>query len=350
MSTTQTTPMTAALPDRRVGLILFGVFQIVLGCLSGLMGLMIIGVLLLGPMAEAEQAEMMNVRMMIPGVAFYFVLAAGFVWLGIGSILARRWAWALTVVLSWLWLIMGVLGFLGFILFGGSMMWASMAQDDKAPPQMMLVMYIVMMAVMACVYILLPAVFLLFYHRASVRATCERRDPRIRWTDRCPMPVLALSIVLAMTAVCMPMTLASGCGMPLFGVPITGPAGAIVILLITLVLACLAWGIYRLRMAAWWATLLFWILATLNAVVTFSRMNLMEMYEQMGMPPAQLEIIQKSGMVESMSRWGPWLCLLGGAAWLGYVFYVRRYFIRNGGNQQELADTAEPPQANSGSA
>ena len=342
MSTTQTMP-TTALPDRKVGLILFGIFQTVLGCLCGLMGLMMIGMLLLGPMAEAKQAEMMNARTMIPGVAFYFVLAVGLVWLGIGSMLARRWAWTLTVVLSWLWLIMGVFCSLGFILFGRSMMSASMAQNDNVPPQMMLVMYIVMAAFMACVYILLPALFLLFYHRASVRATCERRDPKVRWTDRCPMPVLALSIMLAMSVLCMPMSLASGFGMPLFGVPITGLAGVIVILLMTLVLAYLAWGTYRLRMVAWWGAILVMILGTLNAVVTFSRMGLMEMYEKMGIPPAQLEMIRESGMVEAMSQWGPWLGpLVGGVVWLGYLLYVRRYFVRNGGGQQEPADTAEP--------
>ena len=164
------------------------------------------------------------------------------------------------------------------------------------------------------------------------------------------MPVLALSIMLAWGTICMPMSLAFGFGMPLFGIPITGPVDVIVILLMTLVLAYLAWGTYRLRMIAWWGTLLVFILGGVNGVVTFSRSGLMEMYEKMGMPPAQLEMIRKSGVVESMSRWGPWLGLLGGAVWLGYLLYVRRYFIHNGGNQQEHADTAGPPQVNSGSA
>ena len=53
----------------------------------------------------------MNVQTMIPGIVLYFVLAVALVWLGVGSIRARRWAWTLTVVLSWMWLIMGVVGF-----------------------------------------------------------------------------------------------------------------------------------------------------------------------------------------------------------------------------------------------
>jgi hypothetical protein len=32
-------------------------------------------------------------------------------------------------------------------------------------------------------------------------------------------------------------------------------------------------------------------------------------------------------MIEMMSRWMPWIGLVSGALWLGYVLYVRRYFI-----------------------
>jgi hypothetical protein len=83
-------------------------------------------------------------------------------------------------------------------------------------------------------------------------------------------------------------------------------------------------------MAAWWGTLLLLSAGTLNMVVTFSRTDLMEMYEKMGMPADQLEMIQKTGIVESMSHWGPWMGLVGGAAWLGYLLYVRRYFVHSG--------------------
>jgi len=144
------------------------------------------------------------------------------------------------------------------------------------------------------------------------------------------MPVLALSIMLAVGVVSMSSAMAYGFVIPLFGVFISGAAGAVVILLIALVLAYLAWGTYRLQMAAWWATLLLAIVGTLNMVVTFSRVDLMQMYEKMGMPADQLEMIRKMGMVETMSQWGPWMNLAGGAAWLGYLLYVRRYFVRGG--------------------
>jgi hypothetical protein len=322
-----------AYPDRSTRLMVFGIFQILIGCLCGLMGLMMLAVPMLGPMAKPPQGQAMNTQMMIPGMVFYLALAVGFIWLGIGSIRARRWAWTLTVLLSWMWLIMGVAGFIMLVFVAGPAMRASMEQQAKMPPQALIIMQVVMGAFMACIYILLPALFLIFYQWASVRATCQRRDPQIRWTDRCPMPVLALSIFLALSVVSMPSAVIYAPVIPLFGVFLSGPAGAAVMLLITLVLVYLAWGTYRLHMPAWWGMLLLCLVGTLNMVVTFSRTDVMEMYEKMRLPAAQLEMIRKSGMIETMSRWMPWMGLVGGAVWLGYLLYVRRYFVRNVGGR-----------------
>ncbi len=229
-----------------------------------------------------------------------------------------------------MWLIAGVAGCAIFVFFGGPMMSASIAQQGKIPPEAMMAIRIIVGAVVACVYIGLPAIFLIFCHHESVRATCQRRDPKIRWTDRCPMPVLAISVMMAVSVVSMCSVPAYGFVVPLFGVFISGAAGAVVILLLTLVFAYLAWGTYRLQMAAWWGTLLLFIAGILNMIVTFSGTNLMKMYEKMQMPADQLEMIRKSGVVELMSQTAPWMALVSGTAWLGYLLYVRRYFIRSG--------------------
>jgi hypothetical protein len=336
MSTAQPPTTTPALRDQSTGLMLFGIFQILLGCLCVLMTLMMIGAGLMPPVAGAPHGQAVEVRMMVPAAGFYLVLAATFIWLGVGSILARRWAWTLTVILSWLWLLMGVAGCVMFAVAVRPMMSAAMAQQGKMPPEAIVVMQIVMGVVLACIYVLLPALFLVFYQRASVRATCRQRDPHVRWTDRCPMPVLALSIMLAWCVVSMPFGATYGWVMPLFGGFVSGAVGAAVSLSLMLVLAYVAWGTYRLQMAAWWGALLLSIAGTVNMLLTFSRTNLMEMYERMRMPAAQLEMMRKSGLVESMSNWAPWIGLVGGAVFLGYLLYVRRYFV--GGIERSLAE------------
>src|SRR5208337_5540265 len=77
-----------------------------LGCLAGLF----VPLMLFGQMmaAKAPDAPPVNHAAMLPGMAVYGLLAVALVWLGIGSIKARRWARALLLIFSWSWLIMGV--------------------------------------------------------------------------------------------------------------------------------------------------------------------------------------------------------------------------------------------------
>ncbi|MFI5455576.1 MAG: hypothetical protein ACHRXM_09005 [Isosphaerales bacterium] len=140
MSTHQPPTTTSVYPDRSTRLMLLGIFQVLLGCLCGLMGVMMVALFLLGPMAKAPQGQAMNRQMMIPGMVFYLLLAVAFIWLGIGLVRARRWAWTLTVVLSWMWLIVGVVSCVMFVFFIGPMMASSIAEQGKLPPEAMMAM------------------------------------------------------------------------------------------------------------------------------------------------------------------------------------------------------------------
>ena len=327
MSTTQPAATTSVYPDRSERLMLLGIGQVLLGCLCGLMAAAIVAASMLGPIGAVPPGQSTSLQMMIPGLVLYVLLAVVLIWLGIGLIRARRWAWTLTVLLSWMWLLMGLVAFVMFVFFMGPMMRESMAQQAKMPTEAIVVMLIVMAAFMACIYILLPGLYILLCQNESVRATCQRRDPKVRWTDRCPMPVLALTVIQALCSVAVPSALAYRSVIALFGVFLSGAAGTVAIVLIMLLLAYLAWGSYRLQMTAWWGTLLTGIAGALSMVVTFARTDLMQMYEKMGFPPEQLELMRKTGIVELMSRWGPWMGLVGAAGWLAYLLYVRRYFV-----------------------
>ena len=92
--------------DRSTGLVIFGILTLLLGCLAGLF----VPLMLFGQMmaAKAPDAPPVNHAAMLPGIVIYGGLAVALVWLGIGSIKARRWARALLLIFSWSWLIMGV--------------------------------------------------------------------------------------------------------------------------------------------------------------------------------------------------------------------------------------------------
>ncbi|MCL4194122.1 MAG: hypothetical protein KJZ87_20460 [Thermoguttaceae bacterium] len=91
--------------DRSTGLMVFGVIEILVGLFAALLiPLMIAGLLM------APNRAMVQPAAMIPMVLMYGLAAIGGVWLGVGSIQARRWARSLSQVTGWIWLVLGVMG------------------------------------------------------------------------------------------------------------------------------------------------------------------------------------------------------------------------------------------------
>ena len=89
-----------AFKDRKLGLVFFGVIQIAQGALFAL--LVLFG--LVAPMAftPTGQTGVPPAGPVLSSLTIFAPLAVAFVWLGIGSILARRWARALSLITAWL--------------------------------------------------------------------------------------------------------------------------------------------------------------------------------------------------------------------------------------------------------
>ena len=92
--------------DRSSALIGVGVLVVGLGCVAALFAALVAVAALLGP-AGGTPARPAQV---LPGLLTCVIVAVSFVWLGIGSIKARRWARTLLLIASWLWLLSGVAG------------------------------------------------------------------------------------------------------------------------------------------------------------------------------------------------------------------------------------------------
>src|SRR5580658_4634236 len=104
-------PTAAARPyrDRYAGLVCFGVLAVLLGLLA-LLGLMSVLLLVATNGTMSAGTPGVSGRALLPGASVYLVAAVFFLWLGIGSILARRWARALMLIAAWFWLVAGLLG------------------------------------------------------------------------------------------------------------------------------------------------------------------------------------------------------------------------------------------------
>ncbi|MGD1017806.1 MAG: hypothetical protein ABSA12_00665 [Verrucomicrobiia bacterium] len=317
-------PPTADFKDRHGGLIGFGILVILIGCLCALfVPLMILGQM----MAAKTTGATTNLRTMLPAVMVYAVMSVVFIWLGIGSTMARRWARALLLILGWVWLLTGVLMEFFMAIFlpkafahvpsGGQ----PMSQATQA------VAIIVALGFVSVMFVVLPGLLVLFYRSPHVKATCQARDPVTRWTDACPLPVLALSLLLAYGAVWMAlMMLVYNSVMPFFGLLVSGLPGAIVILpFIALWLYC-AWAIYHLDVAGWWATLIGFGVIITSGLITFARVDLMDMYRLMGYPPQQIEQMQRNSFLTSQNMLV--LTAISALPFLGFLLFVKKYFRR----------------------
>ncbi len=304
--------------DRHGCLIGLGLAVIAIGCVC----LLFVPLLLFGQLMTAQATgEPAPARMILPALVTYGALAVAFIWLGIGSILARRWARALMLVLAWSWLAMGVIsvGIMGFVL---PEIFAHPAPGT--PPVPAIAMPIAMFC-MTLIFILIPGVLVLGYRGRQVKATCEARDPRTRWTDACPLPVLALSLFVVIGVVSMlSMIFAYNSVLPCFGRLASGPLATLALVIIAAAWSYGVWGCYRLRSWAWWLVVLTYGILSCSAMVTFMQVDLIELYRLMGYPEAQIAQIQQFNLFKGRNLMILSAC--GMAPFFGYLLYVRRYF------------------------
>jgi hypothetical protein len=318
----ESTSLPVPYKDRSAGLIVFGILTILLGCLAGLLVLL----MLVGQAASARTTGAASLSAILPVLSIYGVLAVALVWLGIGSTMARRWARALLLIFSWTWLIMGVLGF-SFMVF---MMSRIHFLDGGAPghpptpsPTMGMVM-VFMSLVLGVFFAILPAVWTFFYSSRHVKATCETRDPVTRWTDACPLPVLGCCLGLAGSVTTMLIMPIAGHGvMPFFGTFLTGLPGSMLCLAIAALWSYAAWSLYKLEQRGWWLILIALCVFMMSALLTFARHDLMEMYRLMDYPEAQIEQMQKTGLLVGNRM--TWLMAFSALPFLGYLLFIKKF-------------------------
>ncbi|MFA6560839.1 MAG: hypothetical protein WCV00_02900 [Verrucomicrobiia bacterium] len=298
---------------------MFGVLEILIGCFCTLM----IPLMLWGQAIQAQMTKAPpDYSMLVPAALIYATLGVAFIWLGIGSILCRRWARALLLILSWSWLLVGVIA-----VGANAFLMPRILETLPTGPGKTIVL-ITMLVTFTVIMVIVPGVMVLFYRGKNVKATCEARDPVTRWTDACPLPVLAASLWLGFGALSMlSMPLGYKSVMPFFGTLLTGFPATLFFVIWAVGSVWLAWAFYRLKPAAWWIVVAAFVLISVSSTITFARVDLMEMYRQMGYPQQQIEQIQKYSFFSgrSMAVW--MVCCM--VPWLGYLLWIKKFFCRS---------------------
>lgn len=305
-------------------LIVFGCVEIGIGALALLSVPLTLVTAALSRAADVPGPQL-SPRLILTLVGFYFLLGVAFAWIGIGTIKKRRWAQALMLSTSWLWLAFGVFGMAQWyfqILPAMTGLPGVPALGDSGDLAMRIVKA-VLTVFMAFLYIVLPVAFVLFFRAPSVRATVEHYDPKPRWTDRCPGPVLSMVLTLAYGVVFFLFMLLWDFT-PFFGVVLQGVPAALVLLVSAGLLVWITAGFYRLRREAWWGTLGFTAVWTVSSIVTFLRVPIEEIYQRAGFDADQVEALQSMGMGGTSYTLAA--TALSTVTIVAYLVYLWKYF------------------------
>ena len=313
--------------DRRTGLILFGVLNVALGigCLL-LTAVMAVGLgtLSLAPASAAPGVPTVPLGSLAFIVLFYLGSAAALIWLGAGSILTRRWARSLLLILHTLVVIGGIMvvGMVALMLPG--MLNALPAGTEPIPPTAQKLIAGVTLVTTTVLLVVVPGVMVLFYRSRHVKATVESYDATPRWTDACPQPILTLSLLLVACVVSMPPALLqSRPVVPFFGWLLSGGPALVVLLALFALWLLSAWDIYRLRPRGWWVLTVTMGLGMVSALMTFARLEPIALYQAAGYPPEQLRIMQQVPLTSGVMLWA---IALTGLPFMAYLVSVRKYF------------------------
>jgi hypothetical protein len=315
--------------DRSTGLLIFGILTLLLGCLAGLFVLVMLGQTRMPKPAGSPPTNLSGILLV---VGIYAGLALSLIWLGVGSIKARRWARALLLIFSWSWLIMGI--FMTVIMpFVMSKSFANLPPNAKTgqpamPPEAITGIIVTTTFFFFVLFVLAPAVWLFFYNSRHVKATCEARDPVKRWTDACPLPVLAFCLWTWLAVpVMLLMPLTGQAVMPFFGMFITGMPAALFCLGVAAIWGVSGWWLYRLEARGWWLILVAMVLFMVSALVTYAHHDVIEMYQLQGLPQAQIDQIEKMGLFTSNRM--SWFTVLFSLPFLGYLLFIKKYLRKN---------------------
>lgn len=306
----------------RTGSRSFGVIAIVLGCMSGCTVLSL-------PFAwlapRSPSSPQLRPGQLIGSALVMLALAAALVWFGVGAWRLRRWARPLAVTGGTLWLLGGVMSLIA-MAFTFPNQRAAMHRGPAAaslPPGADWAILGFTIALLVIFGIVLPGLYVWFYKKPGAGQMLEYYDPQPRWTDGSPLPVLGLTVALALLGIShvltAPVAVDAIFGMMLFGLP-----AAALMLVEGAVSSVLAWLVFQRRPAGWWGSLVLAVIWTVSsAAMLVHPHQTIEMYHHAGFNDQEIAAMNGAGTGAAQLAAGiPTMLFV-----FGYLFYVRRYFV-----------------------
>ncbi len=347
-----------------------------LGGLAALVGGILYGVVIMMMPVPPEMQEMNGLlpfdyekMMTLSGISYIIMLGgsgAVMIWLGVGSIMIKRWAARLLHAAGWLIIGFGVIQALATLLFipmvlqlfeyiGSSMATVPMPTGTG-------VMGVVIIIVYAVVFLISGAgpgaILVLVYGRKNVELTTRYYDKKPSWTDKTTYRTLMLWLLLAWSFLGT-LFYAIGLGACYGDLKDSGlmdwfPQSKYIMvsfILSIIVLGILIWGVAKVQPWSWWATLVigvisfgysYWVFQSLDVmglIEGFAGENWMEtMAESEGEEEAEMLGGLIDVVIRAMSQYVTMSTVFGAMIFIGFMIWIKKDFL--GDPRGEEVDSA----------
>jgi len=328
MDSTLPVAVPSAYKSRRGWLIAFGVIEILMACIFLLMILFSV-IAILGPAAAKIPSGAMSPRALMVFVGLqYGLLTAVFFTGGIGSIRCKNWARIFMLVVSGLWLGLGLMGTLMMAFIVPTIM---RQQAGNLPPGMRHATVVGIITVMTALMVLLPAIFLFFYSRKSVRETCLAQKAAQVPTRAVggtpapglPVPLAILGVWQALGVFSVFATLFMQVAI-VFGVVLHGAAAFLVLLTFSILSGYAAWAIFRQKLIGWKIALFIAGFGTISMLVSYVRRpDLLQLFQEIGYTDQTLRIYEQFPQLLSVF-WVGLIVMM--TVFLVFLLYTRKFF------------------------
>jgi hypothetical protein len=332
--------------NHKAGLMVFGILLIIAGALAGCGGLATPFLTLIPTIPGQSRPGLATI---LPATFFYLGVAGALITLGVGSVSMKRWVRPIVVVsgtlIAMLGILMSVLMLVMIPTLTATMQQSiqkslAAANATTAPATMPAtplpatpamasgILYAGMAGAiigMVIFYIGIPGALALYYRQTDVRRTLEYYDSVERWTDRVPMPILALVILSVLFGggslinLTVPATVA-------FGTILTGPAAIAWIVLSSAGFIASVVLLVRMNQKGLAIFIPTCVIYTVSSTVSAFRLDPVELYRAMGMDEESVQ--QVAGFNSLTSGPGQFIWAIVFVLLAVYAFWARKYFPR----------------------
>jgi len=277
------------------------------------------------PRLDAATGASLSLSTVWMSALTYLAIGGVLIWAGVGSLRRRRWVRSVMLVIGWTWLLSGVVGTLLAAVLLDDLLEVALLDVETPARAALVVVRVSILGLATLAGVVLPGAFILAYRSPEILRSCVAAGPRPDWTERCPLPVLGLSLGLAAAAL-FSVPLSVQPVVPFFGRLVTGWPGTALMLLGGVLCAVLARWTHLLAMPAWWGTAGLLVVIAIAVSLTFLRVDPAEYLRAFGYPDAQIDVL--SGSVLASRGFIVAGTVVPTLASLVYLVTIRRHFRR----------------------